>query len=769
MNTYTLGLGASGVMQFQEGYETDASKPAPATAGDFYSIWRGDMADPDHGVCAWQRAGTPCNWPRPKNNSQTNIDDLWHAAVNGRGIYFSAQNPESMAAGISAALQNVTVKAGSLAAVTTTGPRLEVGSAVFQVSFTSESWTGDVQRYALARDGESGALTLTEGWSARTGLSGVSPATRKIHYFAVGESGGLKDFKWDDLDTAAQDYFKLDYIKDLAQFCTTGTICLPPEARSDPELGRKLVDFLRGDRSNEGDVSDFSKYFRKRVSVLGDIVGSEATYVGKTPWSYTDNGYGNFRNKSKIEGGVADRVPMIYVGANDGMLHAFKAKTGEEAWAFVPSFLLPKLYRLAEKGYQHQFFVDGTPVMGDICVSGCAPGASHPEWKTILVGGLNSGGKGYYALDITDPENPKGLWEFTDANLGYTHGNPIITKLADGAGTWAVLVASGYNNVSPGDGEGHLFILDAATGALIRNISTGVGSTGTPSGLAKLSAFATYPEYNNTALRVYGGDLLGNLWRFDINDDVGATGYDAQLLVALKGRDKEGHVQPQPITSRPELGLINNRPVVFVGTGQMLGASDMGSRDTQSLYAILDPLQECTGACYADPRTLPTLFVKQEMTGGGTCPEANPYCPTGASMVTVTDNAVDWGSQNGWYVDFPGEGERVTTSMRLMQGTLAIITNTPQEGACVPVGISFAYFLDYRSGSFVTGTDGLAGHQLGNDLAAAGAYMQTDDGSVVGLVDRDCAGKDCISPTDPPFEPPAYKVRRISWRELIIE
>jgi hypothetical protein len=763
MYTYTLGLGASGVMRFQEDYAkyTDATQPyIPALAlegGDIYSITQGVTADPDNGVCAWQKAGTPCNWPRPGDNRQTNIDDLWHAAINGRGLYFSAQNPESMAAGISAALQNVTAKDGSLTAVTTTGPRLEADSALFQASFTSGAWTGEIRRLKLGQDAN-GKSVLTDDWSARSKLDNVPHVSRKVYFFDPA-ANILKTFEWDSLDSARKDYFRTPHIKGLTQLCVTEAICLPNQ--KDPgfkdDFAEKLVDFLRGDRSNEGELGNLAKYFRKRTNVLGDIVGSEATYVKKPPRNYTDNGYGKFKADN------AERKAMLYVGANDGMLHAFYADTGEEAWAVIPSFILPELYRLADKAYIHSFFVDGTPVMGDICVGNCGPGEEGAVWKTLLVGGANKGGRGYYALDVTDPEAPpKVLWEFTDTNLGYSYGNPVITKLADG--TWVVLVTSGYNNVSPGDGEGHLFVLDAQTGSKLKDISTGVGTGDTPSGLSKIAVFATYPEYNNTALRAYGGDLEGNLWRFDINDSIGKSGYDAQLLVHLTD-DKN---QPQPITAPPELGLVKNRPVVFVGTGRMLGPTDMGTRDTHSLYAILDRL---TGETYGNPRTT-SSFVKQVMTAGKDllCPENNAYCPTGAPMVTVTNNSVDWATRSGWYVDFPGKGERVNTSMRLVSGTLAVVTNTPQQGACVPAGISFAYFLNYETGGYVGNVDGMAGYQLSDNLAASSVFIQNPDGSTDQYTQNDnTGGTDSVSREEVPIKAPEGKVRRISWRELTVE
>ncbi|MDR1236787.1 MAG: hypothetical protein LBK28_00945, partial [Propionibacteriaceae bacterium] len=427
MSTYTLGLGASGVMQFEEGYEDEAKQ------GDFYSVWKGVTADPDKGVCSWQLPGTECNWPRPENNSQTNIDDLWHAAVNGRGTYFSAENPKAMATGISAALQNVTAKAGSLAAVTTTGPRMEADTAIFQVSFTSGTWTGDVQKFKLTQ--VNGALVLEALWSAQAKLGATPHADRTIFTFDANGADKRKSFTWGSLEADQQKYFQKPHIASLSQLCAAGTICVEHALQSAPDFGEKLVNFLRGERDDEGETNELSKPFRARTkdvkySVLGDIVGSEALYVQKPSWSYTDNGYAAFRESQ------AKRRAMLYAGANDGMLHAFYAddcseyhpkaadcpsgkndgKAGREAWAFVPSFLLPDLYRLADKNYtdKHRFFVDGTPVMGDICTGNCGANASDAaQWKTLLVGGLNRGGKSYYALDITDPANPKGLWEFT--------------------------------------------------------------------------------------------------------------------------------------------------------------------------------------------------------------------------------------------------------------------------------------------------------------------------------------------------------------------
>ncbi|HRD87875.1 MAG TPA: PilC/PilY family type IV pilus protein [Accumulibacter sp.] len=772
MSTYTLGLGASGLMQYQADYLTAAS-------GDFNSVKLGLVADPNAGICPWQTIGE-CNWPKPESNTQSNIDDLWHAAVNGRGTYFSATDPSSLAAGISGALSTVTVRDGALAAVTVTSPNLAAGSnELFEASFRVGEWSGDIVKRTI--NGTTGAISATPAWSAQAQLDAkVSAGTHTARTIYLFESGGnssgsgvdnLKLFLWANLSTSQKNYFLSPQIDSLTQFCSIGTTCLTATSKTSAQ-GENLLNFVRGDKSNEGPLADLGKYYRQRTHLLGDIVSSEAVYVQGSPWNYADYNYVGFKTANQT------RTAMVYVGANDGMLHAFYASTGEEAWAYVPGAVLSRLFKLADKNYgaqnMHVFSVDGTPVVGDICVSDCATPASGSlptVWKTILVGGLNNGGRGYYALDITNPAAPKALWEFTHNDLGYSYGNPVITKLKDG--TWVVIVTSGYNNVSPGDGVGHLFIIRASDGTLLRTISTGAGDTTTPSGLSRIAAWANFPDANNTAQRVYGGDQLGNLWRFDVNGDIPLPAvppatpvYDAQRLATLK--DPGGVAQP--ITTRPELGKVGPHAVVFVATGQLLGTDDLVTTQTQSVYAIKDRLLD---ADYGSPRPLspaqmtptPGSFIAQTLTSA-TCPTGNPFCTAGSAIVLGTNNPVDFDVDDGWYADFPVAGERVNTELRLQLGTLALNTNTPTLGACVPVGVSFAYFFDYSGGSPVDGTNGLSGIRLGDYLSSAPSVIRLTDGTIKELIRTDAPGT--IS-TPVPTAPSPLDTRRVSWRELVTE
>jgi len=756
VTTFTLGLGASGYMQFSPSY-------ASATSGDYYDVKNGNTANAAGGVCSWQGDGTTCNWPIPADNSQKNIDDLWHAAVNGRGTYFSATSPATLAAGLSNALAGVSARLGASAAATTSNPNVTSGdNFVFSSTFTTQDWDGQLFRQQI--DLTTGAVPTfnlsnpaTYDWAAQGQLD--ANATRTLYTYAPAVAGKLKSFAWASLSAAEQAYFSAPNISTLSQFCAVGVSCLATADQA-AAAGASLVAFLRGDRSNEGVATDTSKYYRQRSHVLGDIVNAEAVYVKASLYDYADAGYGDFKAAN------ASRQGMVYVAANDGMLHAFNAGTGAEAWAYVPSLVLPNLYKLADKNYAalHQYFVDGTPVAADICPSAPATACTGAQWRTILVGGLNRGGRGYYALDITDPAAPKALWEFTDANMGYTYGNPEIAKLADG--TWAVLFTSGYNNISPGDGVGRLYVVNAATGALIRTISTGSGSSGTPSGLARVRAWADNAMADNTAVRIYGGDLLGNLWRFDINDNVGASGYEAERLTTFYGNAAGTAVQP--ITTKPELGEVNGNAMVFVGTGRYLGTTDLSDASLQSFYAVKDRLGNAALTPLANPRANGSGFIQQMLTTTA-CPPGSPatICSAGETVRTGTANAVDLVTDNGWYLDLPDSGERANTDPTLALGTLGFTTNVPNVSACTAGGYSFSYFLDYRSGAPVsTSTTHVVGAKLGNALATRGVFVRLPNNTVVQLT-RMSDGT--TKTTNVPIGSGSGATRRVSWRELVNE
>jgi type IV pilus assembly protein PilY1 len=756
MTTFTLGLGARGRMIYSPTYKSDAS-------GDYHAVKNGTLASST--VCTWQTAGTACNWPTPGDGVRENIDDLWHAAVNGRGQYFSATDPASLASGLNSALQAVTAITSDSAAATTSTPNVTAGdNYLFSSTFKSAEWYGELELFTI--NPSTGVISSSSSWKAAAQLD--AKASRSIYTFDAAASTKLKPFLWGNLSAAEQNYFKTDYMQGtsavqngsppLSQFCASGTTCLSATVQT-AAGGAPLVNFLRGERINEGSAEDPSKYFRLRTHVLGDIVNSEAVYVKAPVYDYIDTGYAAFKTTN------ASRTAMVYVGGNDGMLHAFNAGTGDEVWAYVPSMLLPKLYRLADKFYasNHQYYVDGSPTVGDVKFS-------DGTWHTILVGGLNGGGRGYYALDITDPANPKALWEFStanSANLGLTYGRPEIAKLANG--TWTVMFTSGYNNVSPGDGKGYLYVVNAQSGTTIHTVATGVGSdTGTiadvcatapcPSGLGQIRTWVNNARYDNTATKVYGGDLFGNLWRFDINDTFGAAGVEAQLLATLRGPASA----VQSITAKPELGNVDGSAVVFVGTGRYLGGSDLNNSEVQSIYAIKDSGGSTSvGSPRSDVGA--TGFVQQTLTTG-TCGTSD-LCVAGSKIRTLSTNPVNFATQRGWFVDLPSTRERATTDPQLSLGTLAVVTNILDPSACSVGGESFINFFDYRSGQAVPSALGIGSVYLGTALGTRPNLFKTTDGKYRWVVDMsDTSLRGGLAPP-----PQGSGTRRTSWRELIVQ
>jgi type IV pilus assembly protein PilY1 len=722
MTTFTLGLGLNGILKYDPNYLTQVT-------GDFNDVKQGTK-----------------DWPVPGGSKGAeNIDDLWHAAVNGRGQYFSAGDPTTLATSLSGILAAIVEKIGSASGAAASNLQPVAGdNKLFVAQYVSGKWIGDV--LALTIDPVSGVISPAISWSAKTQLNAMVAAgtPRNIYYFkkdVSGNTGVLRDFTYANL-TADGLNGNVDSVctksPALSQ-CST----LVPADKTIANTGSNLVTWLRG---------GYNAVYRPRESPLGDIVGGAPVFVSKPPFKYTENNYPAFITAQ------ASRAGTVYVAANDGMLHAFDGATGNEKWAYMPSEVLPNLYKLADNAYasNHQYYVDGAPTIADIYVGGA--------WKTILVGGLASGGRSYYALDITNPSSPVALWEFKDTHLGLTFGNPIITKRADG--TWVVVFASGYNNnVSGGDGNGRMYVLNANTGAQITAIqtytavSTPAGTTTTPSGLSKLNAWVD-SEIDNTAKRFYGGDLLGNVWRFDLDNLLAPNGAALRLAQLQAGSP----TTPQPITTQLSLAEVTQSsvkyPVIYVGTGKYLGTSDLSNTAQQSVYALKDPL---TGTGLGDVRA-GTSLVAQTLT---TTTDAS-----GAKIRTASKNAVTWSTKNGWYVDLPSAGERVNVDPQLLFNTLTVAANIPSNDACTIGGESFLYRFDIGTGGSAFNGSDTVGTWLGNTMIVGLSFVQLQKaGGAAGSGDTititvDNAGNTSTSKVPEPSSS-AGATKRTSWREIV--
>ncbi len=645
---------------------------------------------------------------------------LQDTAKNGGGLFLTASNAASLKAAFESAVQSVLSQVGAAAAVAFNSGSITANSLLYLARFDSTRWSGDLLAYRLNIDGTVGAQV----WSAATKLDAVVPGSRVIITYDRDAQTGEPFRTLTDLSTLQQ-----------------GDLSTAPGGGTDSN-GQARINYLRGVRSNEGTL------FRTRTNRLGDIVHSAPVYVGKPELPWPDTApfpTSPGQRYSDFKAAQAGRKPVVYVGANDGMLHGFDATDdattgGTEVLAYVPHEVAQTiadrgLHYLTDPNYEHRYYVDLSPSASDVYYGGA--------WHTILVGGLRGGGRGLFALDVTDPatfseSNAASivLWEFTDdddADLGYTFSKPTVAMMNNGR--FAVIVGNGYNNT--GTGEAVLFILFVdggldgvwTAGTDYIKISTKVGTTADPNGLAT-PAVADL-DGDGTADRIYAGDLFGNMWVFDVSGNNEATwgsayktGPDpAPLFVA---QDDSGNAQP--ITSKPFLlrnpdvaTSASNDPNILVlfGTGQYLTDADKTTTDTQTFYAVWDSGTKNLTRTNLVQQTITEFAV---VAGGAS-----------KTVRTLTSNPVDYTSGDyGWYVDLlengaVQQGERVVTSPVVIGDLVFFNTLIPDTTPCAYGGTGWLMSADASTGANPTE----AAFDLNADGIVSSADLVTVSGSSV--------------------------------------
>lgn len=722
MTTFTLGLGVDGIMTYDPDYDNAKVK----VGGDFYNLVSGTSSG-----CAWNANGAYV-WPNPDvantaSTVQERVDDLWHAAINGHGKYFSASDPKQVVAGLSEAITKLQVKIGAAAAAATSTPNIsQEEKDIFSATFTTVKWYGELTDRFI--DPVTGNVAPDLNWSTsdRLGTQVAADADSRTIYWLDPFTNSLKPFLFSEMDATnhalEQSWF--------SNQCSLLSQCALMSAASKTiaNSGTNLVNWLRGQQQYANDAIYRAYTYTPVVSgvtsvpiVLGDIASAKPAYLHDSRKSYSIAGYADFRTASFA------RQRTLFAAANDGMLHAFYAPSadaaaadiagkegGKENWAYVPRITMKKLAAQASVSYasNHQFTADGSPELGDVQIGGV--------WKTVLVAGLNAGGRGYYALDVTDPANPVRLWELcadaalcshSDADLGLSFGNPQFGLRNN---RWVVYLTSGYNNVpgvdgvSSGDGRGYLYTVDVATGAVLNKVTTGSGDTTTPSGLARITAITANPAADPLTTYIYAGDNQGQMWRFDM------TAPDTfDVPAPLKMGDAGVN---QPITTRPDVttcrvdtaaadGSVSSsaQRVVVFGSGRLLDVPDVTDTAVQSLYLLKD-----SGANIGNIRG--DTMVKQTLSRVGT-----------TGTYTSSDTPVDLGLKNGWYLDWDlNSGERMNLDPKIVSGAVNVVTNVPSSSStCTVGGTSNVYQFNICTGAHVA-SDGLAGRTLSNTSAAVG-------------------------------------------------
>ena len=658
----------------------------------------------------------------------------------------AASNAASFQQAISNISDDITAKVGSGAAVAVANAHVtSTDNASYASSYNSGTWSGDIDSYGL--NISTGVPLTTSLWTSGSAATQLDLRTSASRYIATsidtaGSIGGVQ--------------FQPTTAATATKLSTAQQTALNTTATTD---GASVLAYLRGDRSGETATT-----YRVRTHLLGDMINGEPVLVKAPSATYADAGYSTFQSSN------ATRTRMLYQGSNDGMLHAFVASSGAESWAYVPNLVMGNLNNLSRKpGFTHLYYVDGTPAAGDVDfqnVDGVT--GSGTDWRTILVGGLGKGGRGFYALDIStttvtsevDVKN-KVLWEFPNSisnstartaaklNMGYSYGKPIIVKTV--AKGWVVLITSGYNNGtnsgdSGGDGLGHLYVVNPKTGDLIQDISTpacATTPTSSPCGLAQISAYVA-SDVDNTTDYVYGGDLQGNVWRFDLSGNLNSWAV-AKFTTLMDASNAT-----QPITTAPELTSLPINGVssrmVFVGTGQYLGNSDVSTTQTQTMYGLRDSL-------IALPTPLRSNLQQQTLSTDNT-----------GTTRTNSNSTVNYAVKKGWYIDLPSSGERVNTDPAIAQSTLVFTSNIPSSTTCVIGGSSWEYFINVKTGGLAdNSTVPWSGTFLGTVLASRPVLIQLPSAKVVTLVRTSDA---LTIAKEVPVAAPGTAGKRISWREL---
>lgn len=542
------------------------------------------------------------------------------AADDGGGApLYSASNAAQLAATLTQALSDIDKKVSAGTAVSVVSAEDQTDNRLYRARFESVSWRGFVEAFALPYTAGDSPL-----WDAGALLQTRTPASRNIYTSTTGLN-------------------KVDF--------TTGNAAtlMPLLGAADVAAATEIINYNRG--------TDLAGYRDRDDWKLGDIVDSSPIAAGKPASFYDFLSYPSFRTAN------AGRTEVLYVGANDGMLHCLNTSDGSESWAYVPKNQLSKLKDLMDPAYCHEYFVNMTPAVYDIHFGG--------SWKTVLIGGQERGGSGLFALDVTDPTpgQVKVLWDVDLPTLKGSWSRPALVR--DKTLDKFVLVAStGLDTLT---GTAALLVLDPATGSILSTYNLGSPASAnmgtTPTVLDK-----NFDEYDDL---LYVGDLAGNVWRVDLTGNPWTVG---QLFN-----------NTQPIQASPVLSMdAQGRVLVYFGTGRYLTRSDLFTTSSQSIYGLIDS--------YSGPALTRAGLVNQ----------------------TSTFTALT-GADRGWYLDL-GQyaGERVTRGAALAAGTLYVPSFRPKSGACEAGGESWLYTLDFGDGSAPDMSDGSENNTTSGRVASKG-------------------------------------------------
>ena len=562
------------------------------------------------------------------------IDDLWHAALNSRGGFISAKDPAELASAIRDSVGQALQRELREAGVATASAVLQEGNRKYVPLYRTGDWTGEIQAYVLDASGQTGA----QAWTAEARVPAYG--SRNIHTWRTDTTpASSSPFNWADMGASNQ--------------AALGSVAAAHTS--------SFVNFLRGDRSKEGD----GQPFRERKGVLGDFINSNPVLIKDA----VNMGYGSLpaggTSYAAFLTAKAARTPVLFVGANGGMLHAFKdslgvaaAEDGREVFAYVPRAVYPNLSKLSDKTYgsallSHQYFVDGPLMEADAFVN--APGAGGASWRNYLLGSLGSGGRAVFALDVTDTAHlgaSTARWELsnaTHADLGYV-STPIQVGVLPN-GEWVAIFGNGsYSDA----GRAVLFVVNLQTGVAQTLVLDGAGANG-------LGGVGVVRNSTGEISTLYAGDLKGQLWKLDYLGSV-ASRFEVSGGAALFAATSAAGVA-QPITQAPLVfdHSLGGKLLVF-GTGVLSTEADANSTAAQSMYGVRDQ----AGDGLARPLTRVALEARSL---------SQVAAASGATFYSLAGTPVNWATQRGWVTDLNVlAGMRVVYPSQVVSSKVALVS-----------------------------------------------------------------------------------------------
>jgi type IV pilus assembly protein PilY1 len=687
------------------------------------------------------KAGT-ANWAQPFENTATAVDDLVHAAHNGGGAFIAVNDATEFSVELRKILLSITGETSSQAGVAASTTALQTGTKKYVPYYVTGEWWGnvksvnlDVQTAADTTIAWQVVATDTEG--RPTGASTIpSPATRNI---IVSTNNALKgvDFTFTNLGT-------------------NGLIAPTATAVSNQVINTfntDQVDYIRGVRTKEG----AGQAYRERLAILGDIVNSRPAFVKNNTdpyWLYfklpTTQGGGAAYTAYKADK-AARTDGVLFVGANDGMLHGFRESDGKEMLGFIPRSVLGALHKLTDKNYpiSHQFYVDGPIKEADAYIS--APylngaAGSSVRWTNLIVGTTGAGAKAVFAIDVTKPSSMTSIqgkhvmWEVSNSSSGFTELGNVLADVETGvtpSGDWVAAFGNGYDSLS---GKASLFLVNLSTGAKIRELTAGPTITANGLGGVRLVRNA-----NSEVIGAYAGDLKGNVWRFDLTGTNSSNWKNGELLYTALGPTG----QTQPITAAPAVFARNDgKPgyIVVVGTGKLLTVADTvlsPTPPTQSSYGLWDEKP------FGTATTISTIAGRSALVGTTSTADA----ATGYYNVSNV-RPINWNTDKGWYLDYTQLiGQRAIYPITALKTLVSIETIAPKAStnSCSIDGEVKAvnFLLSPYTGACKTNTQTL---DTNNDQTVSStdgyacAYSSFGDGSNT-IIDKT---PDVVPPGGPP-------------------